>query len=142
VQRPAEGILGHALLGGDLQDLPEQGDRPARVRVAEIPGRDGEQGLQQVLLILVQRRAAPPASGILEGSGVVVLRVGLDPIIDTLPGHAEHPGDVSGRTTPVEFQDGECPPIQAGIVGLRELTPEAPPLPRREVEPAHKSLPR
>ena len=37
----------------------------------------------------------------------------------------------------VELQDGEGPPVQAGIPGLRELTPEAPPLPGSQVESAH-----
>jgi hypothetical protein len=57
------------------------------------------------------------------------LRVESDPVVDALPGDAEHAGDVGGGATMVELQDGERPPEQAGIVGLRELTPKAPPLP-------------
>jgi hypothetical protein len=141
VQRPAKGILGHPHSRGDLQDLLEQGDCPTPVRVAEIPRRDGEEGLEQVLLIFIQRRVTPPAAFVLEGRGIVVPSIGLDPIVDALPGHAEHAGDVGGGATMVELQDGESPPKQAGIAGLRELTPEAPPLPSSQVEPAHRVLP-
>src|SRR5512135_64529 len=61
--------------------------------------------------------------------------------IDTLSGDSEHAGDVGGRATMVELQDGEGPPEEAGIPGLSELTPEAPPLPGSQVESAHGLLP-
>jgi hypothetical protein len=128
------------LLRGDLQDLAEQRHRPAYVRGAEVLGRDGEEGLQPVLLVLVQQRVTPPACLVLEGRGVAVLEVSLDPIIDTLSGHTEHAGDVGGGATMVELQDGEGTPEEAGISGLGELTPEAPPLPGGQVESAHGLL--
>jgi hypothetical protein len=121
---------------GDLQDLAEQRHRPAYVRGAEVLGRDGEEGLQQVLLVLIQQRVTPPASLVLEGRGVAVLEVSLDPIVDTLSGHTEH----AGGTTVVELQDGEGTPEEAGISGRGELTPEAPPLPGGQVESAHGLL--
>jgi hypothetical protein len=93
-----------------------------------------------VLLIFIQGRARPPASLILERRGIVVLRVSLDPVVDTLPCYTEHPGDVGSGATMVEFQDGEGPPEQASIPGLRELLPEAPPLPGSQIEPAHGFL--
>ena len=70
----------------------------------------------------------------------MVLGVSLDPVVDTLPGDSEHAGDVGGGATVVELQDGKGTPKQAGIPGLRELTPEAPPLPGSQVEPAHGLL--
>jgi len=137
MQRPSQGILGDPQLCGDLQDLLEQGQRPARVRIAEVLGRGGEEGLQQMLLVLVQRLGTSSTGTVLKRCGVVVLGVGLDPDVDGLPGHAEHAGDVGGGATIVEFQDGERPAEQAGVVRLRELTPESPPLPGRQVESAH-----
>jgi hypothetical protein len=53
-QRPAKCILGNPLLGGDLQDLLKKRYGPVHVRVTEVLGREGEEGLQQVLLVLVQ----------------------------------------------------------------------------------------
>jgi hypothetical protein len=93
-----------------------------------------------VLLIFVQRRVAPPARLVLKRRGIVVLGVSLDPVVDSLPGYAEHAGDVGGGATMVELQDSEGLPKQAGIPGLRELAPEPPSLPGSQVEPAHGSL--
>jgi hypothetical protein len=137
VQGPAKRVFGHPLLRGDLQDLAEQGHRPTEVRVSEVLGRGGEEGFQQVLLVLIQRGMTPPTALILEGRGVASLEVSPDPVIDTLSGDSEHAGDVDGGAAMVELQDGEGAPEEAGIPGLRELTSEAPPLPGRQVESAH-----
>jgi hypothetical protein len=107
------------------------------VRVAELPGRDGEDSLQQTLSLFVQQRMTALAPLIFERRRIVGPRVDLDPVVDALPGYAEHVGDVSGGATMVEFQDGQGAPIQAGIAGFFELTPEAPPLPGSQVESAH-----
>jgi hypothetical protein len=112
------------------------------VRVAELSGRDGEDGLQQMLAGFVQQRVTPLAALILKRRGIVVPRVHLDPVVDALPGHAEHAGDVGGGATMVELQDGQDSPIQASISRLRESAPEALPLPGSQVEAAHGSLPR
>jgi hypothetical protein len=128
------------LLRGDLQDLAEQGHRPTDVRIAEVLGRGGEEGLQQVLLVLIQQGMTPPAWLVLEGSGVVALEVSPDPVIDGLSSHSEHASDVGGGATVVELQDGEGTPEEVGIPGLRELTPEALPLPGRPFESAHGLL--
>jgi hypothetical protein len=93
-----------------------------------------------VLLVFVQQRVTSPASLVLQGRGVMVLGVSLNPIVDTPPGYSEHAGDVGGGATVVELQDGKSTPEQTGITGLRELTPKAPPLPRSQVEPTHGLL--
>jgi hypothetical protein len=93
-----------------------------------------------VLLVFVQQRVTSPASLILQGRGVVVLSVSLDPVVDALPGYSEHAGDVGGGATVVELQDGKRAPKEAGIPGLGELTAEAPPLPGSQLEPAHGFL--
>jgi hypothetical protein len=140
VQGPAQGVLGHPLLRGDLQDLTEEGHRPAHVRVTEVLGRCGEEGLQQVLLVLIQQGMTSPTWLVLEGRGVAALAVSPDPVIDALSGHSEHASDVGSRATVVELQDGEGPSEEAGIPGLRELTTEAPALPGSQFESAHGLL--
>lgn len=140
VQGPAKSVLGHLLLRGDLQDLAKQGHRPAGVRIAEVLGRGGEEDLQQVLLVLIQQGMTPPACLVREGRGVVVLEVSPNPFIDALPGYSEHASDVGGGATVVELQDGEGTPEEAGVPSLRELTPEAPPLPGSQFESAHELL--
>jgi hypothetical protein len=140
LQDPAKGVLGHPLLRGDLQDLAEQRHCPTRMRIAEILGRNGEEGLQKMLLVFVQQRVTPPACLVLEGRRVVVLSVNLNPFVDTLPRHPKHAGNIGGAPTVVELQDGQGPTKQADILGLRELTPKAPPLPGSQVEPAHGLL--
>jgi hypothetical protein len=140
MQGPAKSVFGHPLLRGDLQDLAEQGHRPTRVRIAEVLGRGGEESPQQVLLVLIQQGRTPPASLVLEGRGIAVLDVSPDPVIDTLSGHSEHASDVGGGATPVEFQDGEGTPEEAGIPRLRALTTEVPPLPGSQFESAHGLL--
>jgi hypothetical protein len=140
VQRPTQSLLGHPLVRGDLQDFLEQGQRPGRVRVAVILGRLGEEGLQQVLLVLIQRRVTPPAGLVLERGGIVVLGVGPDPGVDRLPADAEHAGDVGGGATMIELQDSQGLAEQAGIPGMCELTSQASPLPGSQVELAHGFL--
>jgi len=110
------------------------------MRVAEVLGRAGEEGLQQVLLVFVEQLVTSPTALVLQGRRVVVLGVSLDPVVDTLPSYSEHAGDVGGGATMVELQDGKSTPKQAGIPGLRELTPKAPPLPGSQIEPAHGLL--
>jgi hypothetical protein len=70
----------------------------------------------------------------------MTLGVGLDPVVDALPGHPEHAGDISGGAALVELQDGQGAPQQAGIQGLLELTPQAVALPGGQVEAAHALL--
>jgi hypothetical protein len=140
MQGPAKGVIGHPVLRGDLQDLAEQGHRPTGVRIAEVLGRGGKESLQQVLLVLIQQGMTPPAWLVLEGRGVAALEVSPDPVIDALSGHSEHASDVGGGATPVEFQDGEGTPEEAGIPRLRALTTEVPPLPGSQFESAHGLL--
>jgi hypothetical protein len=140
VQRPPDGVLGDPLPRGDVQGLSEQRHRPTHVRPVELLGRDGEEGLQQVRLVLVQEGAAPPPLLVLEGRGVEGFRVRLDPVVDGLPRHAEHAGDVGGGATLVELQHGKGPPKDARLPGLVKLASEASPLPGGQVEPAHRLL--
>jgi hypothetical protein len=128
------------LLGGDLQDPLQQRHGPAYVRVAQVLGGASEEGLQQVLLVFVQQRGASSALFVLQCRGVVILGIDLDPVIDTLPGYAQHPGDVGGGTAVVVLENGQGAPKEAGIPGLRELTAETVPLPGGQVEPAHALL--
>jgi hypothetical protein len=139
-QGPAEGVIRDALVGEEFEGFLEQRHRPTRRRVAEILGRDGEEGFEQVLLVLIQHRVPPPARLVRQRGGVVPLQVGLDPVVDALPGDAEHPGDIGGWAAKVELQDGEGPPKEAGILGVGELTAEALPLPGGQFEAAHALL--
>jgi hypothetical protein len=140
VQRPAKSVLGDPLFRGDLQGLLEQRHCPVHVRVAEVLGGDGEEGLQQVLVVFVQQRMTSPAFLVLKGRGIVVLGVSLDPVVDTLPSYPEHACDIGGAAAMVEFQDGEGPLEDTGIPGLCELTPETSSLPGGQIEPAHGFL--
>lgn len=93
-----------------------------------------------MLMVLVQHRVTSSARFVLEGLRVVILGVGLDPVVDTLTRYPEHPGDVGGRATVVELQDGEGASIQAHIPRIRELTSKALPLPPGQVEMTHGLL--
>jgi hypothetical protein len=90
-----------------------------------------------VLLVFVEQRVTSPARLVLQGRGVVVLGISLDPDVDTLPGYSEHAGNVSSGATMVELQDGEGTPKHASVTSLRELTPETLSLPGSQIEPAH-----
>jgi hypothetical protein len=141
VQRPPQGIVRHPPPRGDLQELLEQGDRPAHVWAAQVLGREGQEGPQQVLVILVQRPLTPRPLLVIQRLGVMALGVGPDPVVDALPGHPEHPGDV-GRGAPlIEFQDGQGAPQEAGVQGFLQLAPQAAPLPGGQVQSAHVLLP-
>jgi hypothetical protein len=102
---------------------------------------DGQQRLQEVLGVLFQHREVSVAPTVLQRGRVAGAGVGLDPVVDRLPGHAEHAGDVASGAAVVEFQDGQGPPEEADVLGGRELPPEAVTLPRSQVELAHALLP-
>jgi hypothetical protein len=91
-------------------------------------------------LVLVQKGMPSAAIAVLQGLGVVRFEVGPDPVVDGLPSHAEHAGEVGGGASVIEFQHGEGTPLEADVVRPGELTPETFPLPRGQVEPAHRLL--
>lgn len=140
VQRAAQRVVGYLPPRRDCQELLEQGDRPAHVRAAQVLGREGQEGLQQMLVVLVQRPMASRPLLVPKRLGVMALGIGPDPVVDALPGHAEHPRDV-GRGAPlVELQDGQGAPQEAGVQGFLQLPPEAAALPGGQVESAHALL--
>jgi hypothetical protein len=140
VQGAAQRVVGYLPPRGEFQELLEQGDRPAHVRAAQVLGREGQEGLQQMLVVFVQRPMTPRPLLVPQRLGVMALGVGPDPVVDTLPGHAEHPGDVGGGAPLVELQDGQCAPQEAGVQGFLQLAPQAAPLPGGQVESAHALL--
>src|SRR5436190_2064410 len=75
VQRAAERVVGQPPPRGHFQKLLDQGDRPAHMRSAEVLRREGQQRFQEVLVILVQRRVAPPPLRVPQRLGVVGLAV-------------------------------------------------------------------
>ena len=107
------------------------------MRGAEVLRGQRQEGFQQVLGVLVQRGRAPPALSVLQGGGVAAAAVGLDPVVDALPGDAEEVGNLRHRPPGVEFQDGERPPQEAGVERLGQLAPEALALRRGQLKAAH-----
>jgi hypothetical protein len=107
------------------------------VGAAQVLRRGREQRFEQVLVVLVQQRVTAPPLVVLKRGGLEGLSVSAHPLVHGLPRDAEHAGDVSGRATEVELQDGQGSPIDAGVWGLGELAPEALALPGSQVEPAH-----
>lgn len=90
-----------------------------------------------MLVVLVQERRATPAGFIGQCRGIGFLGVNLDPVVHALAGHTEHACDVGRAAAVVELQNCQGAPEEAGIMRFRELTPQAPPLPRGQVKPAH-----
>jgi hypothetical protein len=68
------------------------------------------------------------------------LAIGRDPVVDALPGDAEHAGDVSGSAAVVELQHGEGAPVEVDVPGLVELAAKALSLAGGQVELAHVLL--
>jgi hypothetical protein len=62
------------------------------MRVAEFLGRARQEGLQESFVIFTEQPRASAIGSVLERLRVVGLRVGGDPVVDALPGHAEHVG--------------------------------------------------
>lgn len=140
MQRAAQRVVGHLTACGDFQEILEQGDRPVHVRAAPVLGREGQEGFQQVLVVLVQRPVTPRPLLVPQRLGVMALGVGPNPVVDTLPCHPEHTGDVGGGTPLVELQDGQSAPQEAGVQGLLQLAPQAMSLPGGQVKSAHALL--
>jgi hypothetical protein len=81
--------------------------------------------LQEVLIVLVKQPLATSAGLISKRGRVTVRAVGLDPVVDALSSHAEHPGNVSRGAALVELQHRQSAPIQRNVCGFPELTPQA-----------------
>jgi hypothetical protein len=139
-QGAADGVVGQPSAGAKFEGVLEQGHCPTGVRKAQVLGRAGQQRLQQVLIVLVQYRPTSPAWFVLQAGGVTGLAIGRDPVVDALPCHAEHAGDVGGSPAVVKLQHGEGTPVEVDVPGLFELAAEALPLPGGQVELAHVLL--
>jgi len=63
------------------------------------------------------------------------------PIMDALPSHAEHGGDVDGGPPSVKFQHGQDPPVCASVRGRLELLTETTAFPVLQFQAAHLGLP-
>ncbi len=137
VQGPADRVVGQPLVQEVLQQVAQQRHRPVGVRGAEVLRGQQQEGFQQVLGVLVQCRRASPALGVLKRGGVVAVAVGLDPVVDALPGDAEEVRNLYDRPPGVELQDGERPPQEAGVERLSQLASEAAALPRGQMKAAH-----
>lgn len=137
VEQTSDGVIRREDPGAVLQLAPEQGDGPVRIRVSTSLWGLLHQGSEGPLRRLGQeaRTSAPGVVG--QRSGVEVPSEGGGPVVDALPGHAEHGGDVGGRATSIEFQHGQCPPVGAGVGGGPELLTETTALPVRELQPTH-----
>jgi hypothetical protein len=140
MQGAAERVVGQPPTGGGLQEVLHQGDRPAHMRSAHILGREGQESLQKIFIVLIQGGVASTSCLVVQCLGIVVCGVSLDPVVDTLPGDPEHAGQFRGGTSLVELQDGQGAPIDAGIQGFGELTPQTASLPRGQVQSAHALL--
>jgi hypothetical protein len=137
VQGPADRVVGQPAVQEVLQQVAQQGHRPVGVRGAEVLRGQQQEGFQQVLGVLVQRRRASPALRVLQRGGVVAVAVGFDPVVHALPGDAEKARNLCDRPPGVELQDGERPPQEAGVERLGPLAPEALALRRGQVKAAH-----
>jgi len=94
-------------------------------------GRPREQGAEQGLLVVAQQPRPPLSVFVCQGFGLLRAGVGIDPVVDALPRHAEQVGDVRNRPPSGELQDGQGTAVEAGIAGFRQLTLQAAPLPTR-----------
>jgi hypothetical protein len=139
-QGAADGVARRHAAGAELKGVLEQGHGPAGVRVAQVLWRAFQQGQKEVLIVLVQQRLATSARLIGKGGGVTAKAVRLDPVVDALAAHAEHPGDVSRCSPVVELQHGQGAPVKENVSGSPELTPQTPPLPGCQLELAHVLL--
>lgn len=110
------------------------------MRIAEALRGLDHQRRQELLSPLGQDRWAPAPLPVAEHRRVRLAEEGRGPVVDALPGHAEHAGDLGGGPTTVEFQHGEGPPVGASVVRFIELLTELTSLPVLELEPAHLSL--
>lgn len=110
------------------------------MRIAKILRSPGHQRRQEFFGGLGQDRWAPAPVPVVKRCGLRLMEEGRGPVVDALAGHAEHLSDLGGGPTPVEFEHGEGPPVDADIVRLVELLTESVSLPMLEPEPAHLSL--
>jgi len=110
------------------------------VGIAEVLGRSAQQGRQETFSLLVQEGRASAAILVAEHRRVRFAGEGRHPVVDALPGHTKHGGDVRSGPPSVEFQHGQGPPVRAGIGCGLELLMETMALPAREFQPAHLVL--
>jgi hypothetical protein len=90
--------------------------------------------------LLGQKRRATAPGFVSECRRVRFTDEGGRPIMDALPGHAEHGGDVDGGPATVKFQNGQDPPICAGVRCHPKLLTETTAFPVLQFQTAHLGL--
>jgi len=111
------------------------------MRIAEILRGPAHQRRQEPFGLPGQDGRAPATVQVAEHGRVRFAGEGRGPVVNALPGHAEHLGDLGGGATTVEFQHGQGPPVGAGVGGPIELPAELASFPIFQLEPAHLDLP-
>jgi hypothetical protein len=110
------------------------------MRIAEILRGPAHQQRQESFGLLGQEGRAPAAVHVAEHGRVRFTDEIRSPVVDTLPGDAQHVGDLGGGPAAVEFQHGQGPPVGASVGRFVELMTELTSLPVLEFESAHLGL--
>jgi hypothetical protein len=118
--------------------LLQEGHGPVHRQVAELIGRLPQEGLQALAQFLGPAAGASGAFVIVQGRGVVVLGIGIDPVVDAAPGYAQQASDGSDGTPLAVFQDGQGSAMDSGIERPMQLALELCALPARQLKLAHR----
>jgi hypothetical protein len=108
--------------------------------IAEVLWGPAHQRPQESFGQLGQDGRAPVPVHVAEDRRVRLTDEVRGPVVDALPGDAEHVGDLGGGATAVEFQQREGPPVRTSVRRFIELLTELTSLPVLEFEPAHLGL--
>jgi hypothetical protein len=137
VEHAPDGVVRREQARAPVQLQLKQRRGPIRVRVSELLGRLLHQGPEEPFRRFGQEARAPATGVVGQRSRGVVASERGGPVVDALPRHAEHLGDLGGGPASVEFQHGQCPAIRTRLGDRLELSEEATALPVGQFEPAH-----
>ena len=130
-----------------LQLFLEEGDRPLDRRVAEVLRGLTQELAEQGLGILRPQAGTARARALAQGLRVMVLPIGLQPVIDTAPGHAESASNFGDGLPLGDFQHRQGSTIKARVLSGLQLAFQTPPLPVGQdqgvhgIPSAHRRLP-
>ena len=113
---------------------PEQRDRPLRREVTQFLGRPLQDFKQPGPALGPQQAGSARAILVVQGVGVVVLRVSPDPGIDDTGGHPQASSDGVDRLALSNFEQGQGAAIDASIAGVPKLSFQATPLPGSQAQ--------
>jgi hypothetical protein len=111
-------ILGELLTGPVQQLLLQERDGPIIGKITPLIGRGFQQSPQQGHVSLGPQCRAANAVAVRQRWLAALVQEAIDPVVDTLTADVQEASQFTDGPAPIDFEDHQQAPIQAGVGGL------------------------